>query len=154
MTLEDFQNKGWVYIDEIDSLPDVRSFHCDTRDFHVSANDESESLDPNDHAAPWTGAYLKLINSSKCKEDFLIEKDEIIPLLKRLETWSGGKADWRRLSFDEQLPDKTGWDYKYLRFYKWKAESTKYIVCTSYGTAIHWRDMRETNIDKEHLCTH
>lgn len=154
MTLQDFHDaEDWVYIDKVDELPSVRAIYCDTRDFGITVNDDPEYTDG--HPTPWTGKYQSLINNPKCKPDFLIEKGEILKFLKLLENISGGKEDWRDLRFNDKVPDRSGWDFKYIRFYRYGCDSNKYIVTGSYGTAVHWRDLNAENIiDDCHAYSH
>lgn len=82
----------WKYIDSIAELFDFECAHCDTRDFYMVTYDTISQ--------PW-----KVLNKFLKKNRIIVEqcsfnKDEIIPLLKSLETASGGEGDWRHLVLD------------------------------------------------------
>lgn len=82
----------WKYIDSIAELSDFECAHCDTRDFYMVTYDTISQ--------PW-----KVLNKFLKKNRIIVEqcsfnKDEIIPLLKSLETASGGEGDWRHLVLD------------------------------------------------------
>lgn len=86
----------WKYIDEIDVLPEVNCISCDTRDFHILCYDDIiDNIDLN------------------VNDDVKYRKSEILGYLKSLESNSGGKGEWRYLSF---VHDRS-W-YKYIRFIK------------------------------------
>lgn len=72
----------WKYIDSIAELSDFEC--CDTRDFYMVTYDTISQ--------PW-----KVLNKFLKKNRIIVEqcsfnKDEIIPLLKSLETASGGEG--------------------------------------------------------------
>lgn len=70
----------WKYIDSIVELSDFESAHCDTRDFcMVDTIDELWEVLTN---------FLK--KNQAVVEQCSFDKGEIIPLLKSLETASGG----------------------------------------------------------------
>lgn len=76
----------WKYIDSIAELSDFECAHCDTRDFYMVTYDTISQ--------PW-----KVLNKFLKKNRIIVEqcsfnKDEIIPLLKSLETASGGFYWW------------------------------------------------------------
>lgn len=82
----------WKYIDEYDSLPGTKFVHCDTRDFHILCSDDGTR---------------QIVRSTLCAlhklgdvRDAMFRRDEILGWLKSLEQGSGGKGEWRLLSFD------------------------------------------------------
>lgn len=94
----------WKYIDSIAELSDFECAHCDTRDFYMVTYDTISQ--------PW-----KVLNKFLKKNRIIVEqcsfnKDKIIPLLKSLETASGGEGDWRHLVLDSI----DHWWIKYIRF--------------------------------------
>lgn len=99
----------WKYIDEYDSLPQTDFIYCDTRDFHILCTNGDRAL---------IHRVMKGINRSAGNgtlSDCKFRRDEILGTLKTLENESGGKGEWRFLSF-ESHPD---W-VKYIRFIKTK----------------------------------
>lgn len=92
----------WTYIDEFDACPDVKSVHCDTRDFHILCTNDPESDD-----------MRRFIRNTHIDSSRRYRQDEILGYLKTLESESGGKGEWRMIRFD----DNKGWR-KYFRFYK------------------------------------
>lgn len=84
----------WKYIDSIVELSDFESAHCDTRDFCMVVHDTIDEL--------WEVLTNFLKKNQAVVEQCSFDKGEIIPLLKSLETASGGIGDH--------------WWIKYIRF--------------------------------------
>lgn len=85
----------WIYIDDYDFSKAPNYIFCDTRDFHVIAVDTiGEAIE-----VPF--------------KDNIYTIQEVKGFLKQLETESGGKGEWRFISW----PHKPGW-WKYMRFKK------------------------------------
>lgn len=97
----------WKYIDKYESLPDSKFIHCDTRDFYITCTDESPI---NPHV----------------ESNDTFTKDEILSILKDLETRSGGKGEWRFVGID-------GMWLKYVRFIK---KEEIYLCYTTQGDKI------------------
>jgi hypothetical protein len=133
---------SWTYLNDIPEIPECKAIHCDTRDFYLLFTDKIE-----------TKKVKKLFKRQYRSEEFLIDKLEIRKFLTNLENISGGKANWRFLHFNN-VPDRSGWDFKYLRFYRYQLNSNKFIVCNSYNELVKLSDLNEVNLDKEHLNTH
>lgn len=91
----------WKYIDSIVELSDFESAHCDTRDFCMVVHDTIDEL--------WEVLTNFLKKNQAVVEQCSFDKGEIIPLLKSLETASGG---WRHLVLDSI----DHWWIKYIRF--------------------------------------
>lgn len=72
----------WKYIDSIVELSDFESAHCDTRDFCMVVHDAIDE--------PWEVLTNFLKKNQAVVEQCSFNKDEVIPLLKSLETASGG----------------------------------------------------------------
>lgn len=72
----------WKYIDSIVELSDFECAHCDTRDFCMVVCDTIDE--------PWETLTNFLKKNQTVVEQCSFNKDEIIPLLKSLETASGG----------------------------------------------------------------
>lgn len=94
----------WKYIDSIVELSDFECAHCDTRDFCMVVYDTIDE--------PWETLTNFLKKNQTVVEQCSFNKDEIIPLLKSLETASGGVGDWRHLVLDSI----DHWWIKYIRF--------------------------------------
>ena len=105
--------KDWIYIDEAE-LNNAQQIHCDTRDFFVLTSNN-----------PVDGNISNFINTIKEKPNVYnncIFKDvgEVYEYLKELEEASGGKGEWRYLTFNYPKHSSKymeGW-HKYLRFAK------------------------------------
>lgn len=87
----------WKYIDSIVELSDFESAHCDTRDFCMVVHDTIDEL--------WEVLTNFLKKNQAVVEQCSFDKGEIIPLLKSLETASGGVGG---------IGDH--WWIKYIRF--------------------------------------
>lgn len=74
----------WKYIDSIVELSDFECAHCDTRDFCMVVYDTIDE--------PWEALTNFLKKNRIIVEQCSFNKDEIIPLLKSLETASGGEG--------------------------------------------------------------
>lgn len=98
----------WTELDKKHFTNDVLQIHCDTRDFHCSFN-HSEKFNVKD-----------LPTLLKYKNAFFFSIDEVFQILERLFVESGGKAEWRMLSFKQN-----GEWFKYIR-----------IIKTDYGYVI------------------
>ena len=86
---------NWIYIDDFDFSKEPNYIFCDTRDFHIIGVDS-------------IGKAIKV----PCKDNkYTIQ--EIKDFLKKLETESGGKGEFRFISW----PHIPGW-WKYMRFKK------------------------------------
>lgn len=135
----------WIYIGEIDTLPKTSTIHCDTRDFHITCP-ESEGDKEYVHKV-----RKNLRRSGRNLSSCTIPHSEIIPLLKDLESRSGGRGDWRMITTQSYK----AW-LKYIRFIEVLDESSeepKYIVYTNVGdtyTPINLSTFKEP-IDQESL---
>jgi hypothetical protein len=89
----------WKYIDSIVELSDFESAHCNTRDFCMVVYDTIDE--------PWEVLINFLKKNQAVVEQCSFNKDEIIPLLKSLETASGGV---------EAVGIGDHWWIKYIRF--------------------------------------
>ena len=142
----------WLYIDEIDRLPETDFVHCDTRDFHVLCIDGSKD--------DKTNALKKLVRNRLRQEQFLFRRDEILGTLKALEMGSGGPGDWRMLRLKPCGHHKINW-LKYIRF-AWTGETINmgnkiervYVAyADDYGqfTQLSREDLVPENLDNEYL---
>ena len=131
----------WIHISEVNEIPDdVQCIHCDTRDFHVIMREEEiEGKDDKGNYLPWW--------SARDKEQFLIHKDKLIPFLQMIEEISGGRGEWRHLSFEGIMTEHGAW-FKYIRFYR--VSPTQFIV-TDGRKAQRPENMTEKTLNKSHL---
>ena len=95
----------------------IKKVSIDTRDFHALA---SEKILPY---------YTR-----KRDTDIFFTSKEVIDLLVKLEQDSGGKKDWRFLSFDINDDRVQNWNLKYLRIIK--IEENKWVVCNNEQKAL------------------
>lgn len=110
----------------------IMSYHVDTRDFYVSAND-TDCSDKFD---------LDKLYRSKHSQ-FFHNGDEVKQLIERYYMESGGEAEWRMFC----LQGAVNWELKYIRIYR-----TKYglLVCSSSDYALN-KEHLSKSVDKEHL---
>lgn len=107
----------WIYIDDFKLRDDSKFISCDTRDFYMTRT----MTDPRygKELGKWDSNLLKTIEELS-KNPPMIEKyirdyDDIIKYLKSIENKTGGKGDWRFLSFN---CNKDVW-CKYIRAVKY-----------------------------------
>lgn len=112
----------WKYIDSIVELSDFECAHCDTRDFCMVVYDTIDE--------PWETLTNFLKKNRIIVEQCSFNKDEIIPLLKSLETASGGVGDWRHLVLDSI----DHWWIKYIRFQR--LSNGQYFCFTDFADTI------------------
>lgn len=138
----------WMYIGELDSIIDgVEQIHVDTRDFYVILREDPVDLRDCRHPE---------ITKNLFNEDYFIKKEEILPMLRNLETISGGKVEWRHIFFKEDSGiDDEGW-LKYIRIYKIHKgkNSGDFIVCNRDSKPFKWRLMSEDTIESDYLNAH
>jgi hypothetical protein len=88
---------------------------------------------------------------SKYGNRFFFTSDEVIEILNRLYTESGGEYKWRMLTLkDDGAKYSKGWQLKYIRIYKIK---DKWIMCNAYNYALK-REVFECEVDKEYTNEH
>jgi len=126
---------GWIYIDEIEVDNTVNTIHCDTRDFHCTLRDDM--IDLKDAKHPEITRVLH-------NPDYLIDESEIKDFIKNTETITGGKGSWRCMNFNG-IKTSNGW-FKYIRMYRIKSGSTKFVVCEGGNLPVKWRDMTSNNL--------
>ena len=133
---------NWIPIDQAPEVdPLITGIHCDTRDFAVTY---SYTPTPRKTTRKCTACC------TEGKSTILIQQDEIIPWLKRIEAMAGGKAGWRCLNFTH-ITTTRGW-LKYIRFYRYTEDT--FVVCDWFNTPIDWQACSEETLEKEHLHTH
>lgn len=115
---------SWIYIDDLNITNEVNQIHCDTRDFGCTTDTELKDLFPN------------------YKENHVIEANKIKEFLKSLETMSGGKTDWRMISFNNV--EDANW-LKYIRMYR-IPNTNKFIVCNRNNVPIEYQNCTDANL--------
>lgn len=120
----------WVYIDKFDFSKDYPYIHCDTRDFHVIGTEGAKFIE-----CPY--------------KDNVYTKEEVKEVLKQLEEFSGGKGEWRFITWREN-GTHPGW-WKYIRFKK--IDDNKYLGYSEEGGYLYpfKKSMKPNLISKEHL---
>ena len=126
---------NWTYIDNVIIDDDARQIHCDTRDFNCLTLDDKFELKGN----PQITRYIHM-------PKFRIKREEILTFLKHLEAISGGKSNWRMLSFKTHI----SW-LKYIRIYH--IQNDTFIVCDRCNKPIEWRTLTEENLQRQYLST-
>lgn len=125
------------YIDDYKGLPNVSSIHCDTRDFYVICYNVDSA---------YRRRVLKGIHRQAgygTLSDCRFTKDEILPILKDLETRSGGKGKWRMITTEHYKE----W-LKYIQFIK---DGNTYIAYDNDYNVLS-RTILTEPINKEHLA--
>lgn len=112
----------WKYIDEYDSLPDADFIHCDTRDFHILC----DVCDEEYRNKVKKGLEKHMDEWPNCK----FTSSEILKVLKRLETRSGGRGHWRHITTESH----PSW-LKYIRFIKTNKVIDGEPVYIAYSTS-------------------
>lgn len=131
----------WIYIDDVKISENTQSIHCDTRDFHVFTTDSVTTIE-----------LLDFIKDTKRKpeayEQCLFDSwEDIKQYLKGIEQATGGKGNWRFVSFDYPYKGAKylaqGW-HKYFRFAK---VDDKWFAYTNEGSNIYIIRKDFVNID-------
>lgn len=128
---------NWIPFQQVDfSDENLKTFHIDTRDFHCSQSSKETEL---------LGLDLEVLKNSK-HSTFFHTPQEVVELLGRYFTESGGKGEWRmfNLKGSKVEPD---WSIKYIRIYR-----TEYglIVCNSRNYVLN-KEILSYPVDQEHL---
>lgn len=115
------EQKEWVFYANIDwDCTKNNRFNVDTRDFHTGYR-----WDDNPHTD------IKIL--LKYYDKYFLTKNELIALLDRLYTESGGKGEWRMLELDCNDTRVLNWKLKYLRIYR---HDGLFLVCNNNHHAI------------------
>lgn len=126
---------------------DIQAIHCDTKDFYIlrSLNKPEFNKNPRCNYEYWRNEGIKRINSllkQKNRSNYAISSKEIIPWLKQLcEKTDGYDRDWRYLEAD--VKNCRNWELKYIRFIRNNNVEDEFIVCNSYLTPIHYKEVLE-----------
>ena len=153
MTQQEWQDlikdkpESFIYFREINELPsNFTALTLDTRNFNIKLSFGNLSIEG-------TRPIVNLLKEkAPIKVDYLIKKSSILHWINLLEQWSGGKGTFRHLSTTcPAIRDKTGWDFRAIRFYKLNMLDHTYIVCNRNSRAIRWREITENSIDKKNL---
>ena len=149
-------NNNWEYIDKLskESLEnsEIEFVHVDTRDFYVRVCEDSnqEFLNKKERKAIQSYCHRHQYEEDK----FIFTSSEMIERIKNIESWSGGKGEWRSLMIEPTngclYKEQTGWDFKYLRFFKIKEDS--WVMLNRNKIDVVYKNVVvEENINKE-LC--
>jgi hypothetical protein len=115
---------NWKIFTEIDfSDKTVIKYNIDTRDFHCACTKEIDEEN--------SFKIFKLFE--KKPERYLHTKDELIELLNRLYTESGGLGKWRYLSLELKNKEVNNWKMKYIRIFRLE---NGFVVCNEENYAL------------------
>lgn len=138
------ESQGWVYYKELDPIPDnLLGLNVCTLNFFVKPRTAIGTL-PEDRAF-----YELIRNPQLIKDDFIIQKDQILPFLSSLEENTGGKGTFRHLTVNTPLIRDNKWDLKFLNLYLNPLDNG-FIVCNKVSRAIRWKEIIP-NIVKDDL---
>lgn len=140
----DGEYDDWVPIKQISDdatiSPGVETISCDTRDFALGWNFKQ----PESYKKAECGLEVRTneglarmcrLKGSPAIGDYLIERSEIVPWLKKLCEKSGGyDEDWRMSVAN--VYGCHGWDIKYIRFVK--HTDGRFFVCNAYWMPVKW----------------
>ena len=120
----------WVFYKEVDFADKkILQYHIDTRDFYCLTNTEKAEKFPD---------ISKLL---KYPERFFHTPDEIVKMINRYYTDSGGEKEWRFFS----LKGVDNWSMKYIRIYR---ADEGLLVCNNSHYALRKEILNEVvNID-------
>lgn len=126
------EKEEWIPYQEIDwDCEKNNRFWIDTRDFHAGYRWDDE---PH----PDSSTLEKY-------DDFFYTKEEMLKILDRLYTESGGKCEWRYLSLKGGIEN---WNLKYIRIQR---TPRGFIICDSEWRALRHRVFEaEVNTDLLH----
>ncbi len=144
---------NWNYIDTYNQCPAPDYIHCDTRDFHILCTDGDRADKRRMH---------KALQKLGDVQEAMFCQDEILGWLKSLEMNSGGRGEWRYLSFKGLTIPRWGNWIKYIRlirtneiiekFGQRKHVYIAYLTCSNEPIALLKRDqIIPENIDQEAL---
>lgn len=131
--------------DTFEISKDIQAIHCDTRDFYVLGSLDKPELyqNPQSNLETWHNKGIKKINSlllQDNRKNYTITSNEIIPWLKQMcEKVGGYDKKWRFLHAD--VKDCKNWELKYIRFIRNNNVEDEFIVCNSYLTPIHYKEV-------------
>ena len=110
---------------------DIQAIHCDTKDFYIlrSLNKPEFNKNPRCNYEYWRNEGIKRINSKKKKKN------------RSNYAIDGYDRDWRYLEAD--VKNCRNWELKYIRFIRNNNVEDEFIVCNSYLTPIHYKEVLE-----------
>jgi hypothetical protein len=128
------EQNSWVFFQNIDwSCPKFNVFNVDTRDFHCGYYFRKN------HHGDW--------HTIQKYPHFFLTQEELISLLERYFTESGGIGEWRYFALKNY--DK-GWNLKYLRIYR---TELGFVVCDSEHRALK-KEILKGEVSPKHLNHH
>lgn len=127
--------KAWIPFKQVDFTDQtIRQYHVDTRDFCVLCNEEEypEKTKNDRDYKPLPDLHVLL----KYRGRFFYSDQEVLDLITRLFTESGGEKKWRHLV----LEGDGSWRLKYIRIYRTKHGN---IVCNNDNYAMSKNSMEK-----------
>lgn len=127
------------------------NFRVDTRDFYCIKSVKDNFSKLSHHTQNTISKYFKR---------FTYSRDEVINVLQTAFEKSGGKGEWRMLSYIKYPKETNSWQLKYLNVIyvgdKYTDLEGKYIITDGDKDSHRLlnKDMWYTEIDKELLCHH
>jgi hypothetical protein len=123
---------NWKFYKEVDFAdPEAMQFHVDTRDFRVMvAHRVSENTPDLKKLVKYPGRFFR-------------SAEDVMSMLDRFYSQSGGEKEWRYLA----LPGISDWSIKYLRIYR---TAHGLLVCNAYDRALR-RDVLDADVDTDVL---
>lgn len=133
--------EDWHQLEDLKSVQisdDITRISVDTRDFAVIFGTDPVTLerDPYDKPIHQRFHAYSLLDDSNCKDHFKVHKNDIIQFLEDFKEYTGGSVDWRTFTV-EGYREVTGWDFKYLRFYRYKIDPDYFILCSDALKAVN-----------------
>lgn len=132
------EQEKWVFYAYIDwECVKNNRFNIDTRDFHTGYLWEDKP-------------HPDIKTLEKYPQKFFYTTTQLVALLDRLYTESGGSGEWRMLELDCNDNRVKNWKLKYLRIYRING---LYLVCNNDHHAIP-KDILACKVNKRYLHHH
>lgn len=133
--------------DGIEIPEEITRISVDTRDFAIIMGMEPIIPDSKDGSNYHERFYAyPLLDDPKCKDHFKILNTDLIRWIKDFEERCGGKSDWKSINLIKGYKDVSGWDFKYLRFYRYRVDPRYFIACTNVLKAFNVNLITRKNI--------
>lgn len=123
------EQREWIPYSDLDwDDKKFNVFSIDTRDFHAGYRHEKKQHEDLDTLSKYP--------------DFFHTKEEVIELMDRYYTESGGEQEWRFFN----LVGIQNWNMKYIRIWR---SNLGFIVCNSGNRAMK-KDLLGNKVDKQY----
>lgn len=130
--------EDWKIYTEIDfSDLNVVKYNIDTRDFHCACQGLKDIDEP----------FKSFAAFEKNPDKFSHTQEELVAILNRLFSESGGPGRWRFLMLDSPSKGSGNWGMKYLRIFR---VGTGLVVCNSEGYALS-KDVLSAKVNLQYL---